>query len=112
MCANCVSRADVIVGTVALGAYVFKEPIRDGLVALGILPEAHPLAADMRTVTFLRDLDLDPVPVLGDVVVDAADRALAFPRTKVYRRSLREALALFAGRSIRSQSTIAVQYTE
>ena len=112
MCANCVSRADVIVGTVAFGAYVFKEPIRDGLVALGVLPEPHPLAADMRTVTFLRGLDLDPVPVLGDDVVVAADRALAFPRPKVYRRSLGEALAFFTGRSIRSQSKLAVQYTE
>jgi hypothetical protein len=111
MCANCVSRFDVIVGTIGFGAYVFKEPLREGLVAAGVLPEAHPLASDMRTVTFLRDLDLDPVEILGRQVTERADRALAFEPRKVYRRSFRDALAFFVGRSMWSQRTPATQNT-
>jgi hypothetical protein len=109
MCANCVSKADVVVGTIGFGAYVFKEPAKEALIALGLMPEQHPLAVDMRTVMFLRDLDLDPNPILGDEVVAAADRALAFPPQRVYRRSFREAVALFTGRPIRSQRALAVE---
>jgi hypothetical protein len=112
MCANCVSKVDAIAATIGLTAYALKGPIQEGLVAAGLLPELHPLARDMRTVPFLRDLDLDPKAILGEDVVAAADRALAFPRQKIYRRSFREAIALLAGRSIRSQSTPAVQYTK
>jgi hypothetical protein len=112
MCANCVSKVDAIAFSVGFSAYVLKGPIQEGLVAAGLLPEPHPLARDMRTVPFLRELDLDPKAILGEDVVDAADRALAFPRQKVYRRSFREAIALLAGRSIRSQRTPAVQYTK
>ena len=107
MCANCVSKADVVIGSIAFGAYVFKGPAEDALIAAGILPEKHPLRTEMRTVSFLRSLDLDPVEVLGEDVVDAADRALAFPRQKVYRRSFRDGLALLMGRSMRSQTVIA-----
>jgi hypothetical protein len=86
VCANCVSKADVIVGTIAFGAYVFRDPVKAGLVELGILPEPHPLAVEMRTVSFLRDLDLDPNEILGDEVVDAVDTARAWKPAKVYRR--------------------------
>ncbi len=112
MCAGCVSKVDVIAGTLGFSAYVLKGPIQEGLVATGLLPEPHPLARDMRTVPFLRELDLDPAAILGADAVEAADRALAFPRQRVYRRSFREAIALLAGRSIRSQSVPAVQYTK
>ena len=44
MCANCVSRLDAAVGAAAIGAYLFKEPIHDGLVSMGLAPERHPLA--------------------------------------------------------------------
>jgi hypothetical protein len=109
MCASCVSKVDVIAGTVGFSAYVLKGPVQDVLVAAGLLPEPHPLARDMRTVTFLRGLDLDAAAILGDEVVEAADRALAFPRQKIYRRSFRDAIALLAGRSMRSQTVPAVQ---
>jgi len=58
-----------------------------------------------------RDLDLDPAPILGEEVVEAADRALAFPRRKVYRRSFREALALLVPGTgaMRSQSVMATK---
>jgi len=108
MCAACVSKADVIVGTLGFSAYVFKGPIQDGLVAAGLIPEPHPLAVEIRTVNFLRDLDLDPNAILGDEVVESVDRVLAFPRQKVYRRSFRDALALLTGGAIRSQRAPAV----
>ena len=109
MCANCVSKADVIVATLGFSGYVFKDQIQNTLVAAGVIPEPHPLAKEMRAVNFLRDMDLDPAPILGTEVVEAADRALAFPRQKVYRRSLREALALLTGVGMRSQTIPATQ---
>jgi len=109
MCANCVSKADVIVGTIGFSAYVFKDQIENTLVAAGIIPEPHPLAKEMRTVNFLRSLELDPEPILGFGVVEAADRALAFPRQKVYRRSFGDALRLLVGVPRRSQTIPATQ---
>jgi hypothetical protein len=109
MCANCVSKADLVVGTLGFGAYLFKGPAQDALIAAGLLPEVHPLATEMRTVNFLRDLDLDPAPILGTETVEAVDRAQAFPRQKVYRRTFGEAIALLCGRSMRSQRIPAIQ---
>jgi hypothetical protein len=109
MCANCVSKADVIVATLGFGAYLFKDPMQDGLVALGILPEPHELASEIRAVNFLRDLELDPGPIVGPETVEAVDRALAFPREKVYRRSFREAIALFCALPIGSQRALATE---
>jgi hypothetical protein len=94
MCANCVSRFDAAVGVAAIGAFLFKEPVHDGLVGLGLAPERHPLAKDMRAVNFLRDLDLDPVAILGDEKVAAVDTAQAFPQPRVYRRTFRDALTM------------------
>ncbi len=45
MCASCVSKVDVIAGTVGFSAYLLKGPVQDMLVAAGLLPEPHPLAA-------------------------------------------------------------------
>ncbi len=109
MCANCVSKADVVVGTIAFGSYVLRGPVKDGLVAAGLLPEPHPLAVEMRTVTFLRGLDLDPEEILGTETVVAVDRALAFPRQKVYRRSFREALRFLLPGAMRSQTVPALR---
>lgn len=92
MCANCVSKADVVVGTIAFGCYVLRGPVKAGLVEMGILPEPHPLAVEMRTVSFLRDLELDPDAILGEEVVEAVDRARAWEPKKVYRRGWARAL--------------------
>jgi hypothetical protein len=94
MCAGCVSKVDVVGASVGFAVYVLKEPVKEGLRAAGLLPEAHPLAVEMRTVNFLRDLDLDPVEILGADTVAAVDVAQAFPRQIVYRRSFRAALRL------------------
>jgi hypothetical protein len=109
MCAQCVSKADCIVGTIGFAAFCFKGPITDSLIAAGVLPEPHPLALEVRTVNFLRDLDLDPAPIVGDEVVDAVDRVQAFPLQKVYRRSFRDALALLWPTAMRSQMVFATK---
>jgi hypothetical protein len=109
VCAQCVSKADVIVGSIGFAAFIFKGPCEDALVSLGLIPEPHPLAVGMRTVNFLRDLDLEPEHVLGDDVVDAVDRVLAFPRQVVLRRTFRQAMALMLPLSMRSQSAFATQ---
>ncbi len=110
MCANCVSKADLVVGSIGFAAYVFKGPIQDGLVAAGLLPEPHPIAADIRAVHFLRSLDLEPAPILGDEKVDAVERVLAFGEPKkIYRRSFRDALALCFPGSMRSQRVFATK---
>ena len=109
MCAQCVSKADVVVGSLGFTAFVFKGPITDGLVAAGIIPEQHPLAKELRTVNFLRSLDLEPEPILGEEVVAAVDRVLAFPRQKIYRRRFRDALALLLPAPMRSQRVYATK---
>jgi hypothetical protein len=38
---------------------VARLALADALVAMGLIPEPHPLAVGLRTVNFLRDLDLD-----------------------------------------------------
>ena len=70
---------------------------------MGLIAEPHPLAVGLRTVNFLRDLDLDPAAVLGDDVVEAVDTVLAFPRQVVFRRTFRQAIAMMLPLSIRSQ---------
>ena len=109
MCAQCVSKADVIVGTLGFAGFLFKGPCEDALVAMGLLPEPHPLAVGIRTVNFLRGLDVDPAEVLGDDVVEAVDVVLAFGREKVYRRTFRQAIALMLPLSIRSQRAFATK---
>ena len=109
MCAQCVSKADVVIGTVGAAAFLFKGPCEDALVAMGLLPEPHPLAVGMRTVSFLRDLDLDPGQILGDDVVEAVDAVLALERQPVFRRTFRQAIALMLPLSMRSQRVLAAR---
>ena len=109
MCAQCVSKADVVIGGVGFAAFLFKGPAEDALVAVGLRPEPHPLAVGVRTVNFLRDLDLDPAEILGDDVVEAVDAVLAFPRQVVFRRTFRQAIALMLPLSMRSQRAFATK---
>ena len=109
MCAQCVSKADVVVGSIGFAAFLFKGPCEDALISMGLIPEPHPLAVGMRTVSFLRDLDLDPAEILGDDVVEAVDAVMAFPRQRVFRRTFRQAIALLLPLSIRSQRAFATK---
>ena len=109
MCAQCVSKADVVVGSIGFAAFLFKGPCEDALVAMGVIPEPHPLAVGVRTVSFLRDLELDPAEILGDDVVEAVDAVLAFPRQRVFRRTFRQAIALMLPLSMGSQRVLATK---
>jgi len=109
MCVQCVSKADVVVGCIGFAGFLFKGPCEDALVAMGLIPEPHPLAVGVRTVNFLRDLDLDPAPILGDDVVEAVDAVLAFPRQEVFRRTFRQAISLILPLSKRSQRAFATK---
>lgn len=73
MCTTCLSTSEFVVGSAALAAAAFKDPVHRLLGDLGIVAPPNPVARDARTVAFLRALDLDPVDVLGGRAVEAAD---------------------------------------
>jgi hypothetical protein len=73
MCVNCLSTAEQYVACAAMAAAIVREPAHRALASLGVVPEPDRVGRDRRTVAFLRDLDLDPVGILGADVVAAAD---------------------------------------
>jgi hypothetical protein len=74
MCVNCLSNAEVAVANVAITAAFVKGPAHRLLADMGLVEAPDPVKRDVRTVSFLRRLELDPVEVLGRDAVDAADR--------------------------------------
>jgi hypothetical protein len=72
MCMNCVSTAEAAVGQVAFVGYVLKKPVHRLVARWGVVAPPDEIGRDVRTIAFLRSLDLDPVEVLGADVVDAA----------------------------------------
>jgi hypothetical protein len=81
MCANCLSQAEIAAGHVALAAAVLKAPAHRFLADIGVVAPPDPVARDVRTVAFLRRLDLDPVEILGADAVAAADAWVAGAET-------------------------------
>jgi hypothetical protein len=79
MCMNCVSSFEVHVGQVGLAAAVLRMPVHNALASAGLVAPYDPVRRDVRTVAFLRSLDLDPVEVLGDEAVTAADAWVPAP---------------------------------
>lgn len=79
MCANCVSHAEVVVGQAGLAFAVLREPVHNMLANAGLAAPLDPVKRDVRTVAFLRSLDLDPVEILGGDVVAAAERWVPLP---------------------------------
>jgi hypothetical protein len=77
MCANCLSQGEVVVAHVALAAAVAKAPLHRALADLGLVDAPDEVARDVRTVAFLRRLDVDPVDALGADVVARADARVA-----------------------------------
>jgi hypothetical protein len=73
MCVNCLTQAEVAAANVAVTAAVLKAPIHRLLADVGLVAPPDPVARDVRTVAFLRTLDLDPAAVLGAAVVARAD---------------------------------------
>ncbi len=98
MCTSCVSNVEVIAGQAAVAAAVLKAPVHRLLASAGVVAPIDPVRRDVRTVAFLRSLDLDPVEILGAEAVAAADAWVPVP----YAPRL-------AGSPIRSQSLLTVQ---
>ncbi len=79
MCVSCVSTAEAAVAQVGLVAAVLKAPVHRLLASAGVVAAPDPVRRDVRTVAFLRSLDLDPVEVLGADAVAAADAWVPAP---------------------------------
>ena len=62
-----------------LAAAVLRAPVHRLLASAGVVAPIDPVRRDVRTVAFLRSLDLDPVDVLGAEVVAAADAWVPAP---------------------------------
>lgn len=73
MCANCISNAEAAAAWVGVAGYLVRPRIHRALATAGLAPEPDPVAHDVRTVEFLRALDLDPVEVLGAATVAQAE---------------------------------------
>ncbi len=67
------SSTEVVIGQLGLAAAVLKAPVHRLLADAGIVAPIDPVKRDVRTVGFLRALDLDPVEILGADAVAAAD---------------------------------------
>ena len=80
MCVNCISSSEAYVAQAALIVAVFKQPVHRLLAEAGLVAPPDPVKQDVRTVAFLRALDLDPVAILGEGVVDRAERWVPQPR--------------------------------
>jgi hypothetical protein len=102
MCATCTSNVEVIAAQVALAGAVLRPTIHRALAAAGLVDPPDAAARDARTVAFLRQLDLDPIAVLGAAAVARAEARVPQPRRQ---RAARWASA----RPIGSQSLIAAQ---
>jgi hypothetical protein len=88
MCANCLTTAEVVAGQLGLAVYALKNPVHRALAAAGLANGPDPVGDDVRTIAFLRSLDIDPVAVLGPAAVEAAERWTA-PQSVPVRDRLR-----------------------
>jgi hypothetical protein len=77
MCVNCLTQAETVAANVAVTAAVLRAPVHRLLADAGLVAPPDPVARDVRTVAFLRSLDLDPVGILGPDVVARADARAA-----------------------------------
>ncbi len=71
---NCLSNAEAHVAQAVLIAAAAKSPVHRLLASVGLVQPPSLVARDARTVAFLRELDLDPVGVLGQKAVAEAGR--------------------------------------
>jgi hypothetical protein len=101
VCVNCVSNAEAVLAGAGLVGSIIQPPLHRALAAAGLVAPPDPVKRDVRTVSFLRGLHLDPVAVLGADVVAAAEAWV--PQVRPARR--RSSWALPIG----SQSLLAAQ---
>ena len=64
---------EVAIAQAGLAAAMLRAPVHRALASAGFVPPIDPVKRDVRTVSFLRSLDLDPAEVLGADTVAAAD---------------------------------------
>jgi len=73
MCVNCISSSEAYLAQVALVVSVLKTPLHRVLADAGLVAPPDFARRDLRTVAFLRSLDLDPAEILGEDVVERAE---------------------------------------
>jgi hypothetical protein len=73
VCVNCISNSEAYVAQAALVVAVFKQPVHRVLAEVGLVAPPDPVKQEVRTVAFLRALDLDPVEILGEAAVTRAE---------------------------------------
>jgi hypothetical protein len=73
MCQQCMSTAEQVLASAALIGVAVRDPLHRVLAQAGLVAEPDRVLRDTRTVAFLRALELDPVEILGQEVVAAAD---------------------------------------
>jgi len=98
--------AQAAVGQAAFVAYVLKDPVHRLLARNGLAAAPDPVANDVRTVAFLRSLQLDPVEILGADAVAAAEAWTPQPSPAPERALARWAAS---ARPIGSQSLATTQ---
>jgi hypothetical protein len=76
---NCVSNAEAMVAQAGLAVAVLRSPVHRLLADAGLVAPPDPVKRDVRTVAFLKALDLDPVEVLGEAVVARAEQWVPQP---------------------------------
>jgi hypothetical protein len=103
---NCLSHSEVVVAHVALASALLKEPTHRGLAALGVVPHPDPVGRDGHTIAFLRDLDLDPVEVLGAETVARAERRVPAGRAPQPVSAMLRSLFRSSASPIGSQSLL------
>lgn len=106
MCVNCMSNAEAAVASWAVIGYLVKSPVHKALAAVDLAPDPDPVAHDVRTVAFLRALDLDPVEALGADAVAQAESWTPDTSWVPFRDRFRR---LVSARPIGAQSLIAAQ---
>ena len=105
---NCLSTAEAAVCQVAFIGYAVKDPVHRLIARWGVVAEPDVVGRDVRTIAFLRSLDLDPAEVLGADVVEAAAAWVPSGRRQVTGSASRWRLAASA-RPIGSQSLLTAQ---
>ncbi|MET0579421.1 MAG: hypothetical protein ABW122_12245 [Ilumatobacteraceae bacterium] len=110
MCVNCVSTAEAIAVEAVFVGYAVKLPLQRALARAGLCDEPDLVARDVRTIAFLRGLELDPVEILGaDVVADAAAWVPAGAGQRTPVRSRWRARLAASARPIGSHSLLTTQ---
>ncbi len=106
MCVNCMSNAEAALAGAAMVGYAVKGPLHRALAAVDLAPDPDPVAHDVRTVAFLRALELDPVEALGADAVAQAESWTPDTSWVPFRDRLRR---FASARPIGSQSLLATQ---